>query len=301
MAHILEAVGSYRNLAAMANQEPVNGTVFLSPRYRAPILITHRVEGRPVSDRVARGGHNLRDRVLEVTHRHPGIVTSCIPFPSGKRGLNIELTRYYKGGVALCSYLQQQNGMSPRQLMRIMTPAVCGIAHLHANGLVHRDIKPSNILVVPSQDGHASAILADLETTTGFGRTPDIVRTQSYAPPEAFPPRGRWQPIHPAIDVFCLGVTLAEMLVYCTGLGGKPKTHDSSTQRKGGVDVSEGMLSSHMREALSTSHARYAERLLDVLDRAISPDPTTRPDIMTFWRELWRVFVAQSPLAPSGC
>ncbi len=291
---VLEVIGSFDRLATFACKEPINGTVFPSPNSRAPVLITHRIEGRPVSDRVARGDGHVRARVLEVSHNHPGIVTSCTPFPSGKRGLNVELTRYYEGGLTLYSYLQQQQhgGMSPTELMRLMGPAVSGLAFLHNYGLVHRDVKPSNIFVVDQDGGHTTAILGDLETADTFGVTDSIVRTQLYAPPEAFPPRGGRQPITPAGDVFCLGVTVAEMLVGCTESQNGLTIQVPTIQSGRGVYVSDGVLSDHMKEALGASHPRHAERLLNVLERAIAPNPSTRPSVLAFWRDLGRVFTS---------
>lgn len=86
-----------------------------------------------------------------------------------------------------------------------------GLATAHANGVVHRDLKPSNILL----DEEGNAYLADFGIAKELGASGSrvlddgtIVGSPDYLSPE----QARGQPVSPQTDIYCLGVTLYEVL-----------------------------------------------------------------------------------------
>jgi len=103
-----------------------------------------------------------------------------------------------------------QRGLGPRERLRLFVDVCVAVEHAHRNLIVHRDLKPSNVLV--DADGRVKLVdfgIAKLlggegdRTHTGMQRL-----TRSYAAPEQF----AGDVATTAIDVYALGVLLAELL-----------------------------------------------------------------------------------------
>jgi serine/threonine protein kinase len=103
-----------------------------------------------------------------------------------------------------------------RDIVERVTEIADALALVHERGLVHRDVKPSNIVLEGSSEElplGQSAVLVDFglarpvdsHTLTLTGDSP---ATPSYAPPEQL----LGQEVDARADVFCLGVTLHDLL-----------------------------------------------------------------------------------------
>ena len=96
----------------------------------------------------------------------------------------------------------------PRRVAEMGREIAAALAHAHRQGVLHRDIKPSNLML--DSDGRVWLTdfgLAAGETVDRVTQTGEIVGTLRYMAPEQL--RGQFDA---RTDVYCLGVTLYEML-----------------------------------------------------------------------------------------
>lgn len=111
-----------------------------------------------------------------------------------------------KDVVAHCT----QGSLPVRDRLALFIDMCVAVEHAHRNLIVHRDLKPSNVLV--GADGSVKLVdfgIAKLLTGDGeHTRTESRRLTRSYAAPEQF----IGDAATTAIDVYALGVLLAELL-----------------------------------------------------------------------------------------
>ena len=135
----------------------------------------------------------------------------------------------------------ERNVLSTRERLALFMDVSAAVEHAHRNLIVHRDLKPSNLLV--SADGCVKLVdfgIAKLLTGEGVPtRTQARRMTRAYAAPEQF----AGDAATTAIDVYALGVLLAELLSGlrpCIGedLGVNTPAFDGGLlRRKLGVDL----------------------------------------------------------------
>jgi non-specific serine/threonine protein kinase/serine/threonine-protein kinase len=126
-------------------------------------------------------------------------------------------------GIPITRYCDEQH-LTPRQRLELLTPVCHAIQHAHQKGIIHRDLKPSNVLVA-LYDGHpvpkvidfgvakaAGQPLTEMTLVTGFGA---IVGTLEYMSPEQA--SFNQLDVNTRSDVYSLGVLLYELLT-----GGPP-------------------------------------------------------------------------------
>ncbi len=138
-----------------------------------------------------------------------------------------------------------------------------GLAHAHAEGIVHRDVKPSNVLLADGPGVSVKlldfglALVTEEETLTAAG---DVPGTLAYISPE----RLSGKEAQPATDVWSVGVMLWEALAHRHPFGG-------------GVFLEVAKKIGRGAPSLASARPDLPRALIDLVDRALSVDPSKRP------------------------
>lgn len=114
-------------------------------------------------------------------------------------------------GETLAAKLER--GVPPLDATLLMGSEISeGLAAAHARGVVHRDIKPSNLMITPH--GHVKILDFGLAHSVDedFAKrtTQTDVQSRTGSPAYMSPEQARGREIHPASDLFSLGVVLYE-------------------------------------------------------------------------------------------
>lgn len=272
--------------------------------YKVPYLATFRNKGRPLSDRATKKTDKEARYLNELTRAHVGMVQSMLPRDLEGDSVNYELTRHYPHAANLWEFIQRQK-LSPLELLTMMSPAVDAIQFLHENNYVHRDVKPSNILAIPKTDlfpyetlylddcfseSDHTCMLYDFETISKANEArPKPARTRRYAPPEAFGEEleSEIPPINPQTDVFCLGVSIAELLLAIK----EPKhyllhSELDRQQRERKMDlILNGYMSPDLIAALESAYPHSF--VITALEEVIQPSTDNRVHLPQFWRDIY--------------
>lgn len=136
---------------------------------------------------------------------HPNIVPV---FEADTQGGRSYLVFEYVSGGTLSQRLRNGTRPTAAEAVTLMLGVLDGLSAAHAAGLVHRDLKPSNILL----DARGRARVMDFGIAARVAHDANapsrVVGTPGYISPEA----ARGAAPHPQMDVFAVGVVLAEML-----------------------------------------------------------------------------------------
>ena len=109
-------------------------------------------------------------------------------------------------GPTLAEKLRLHGAMPAREAVAMALPVLDALALAHAQGIVHRDLKPSNILI--DEQGRPRVMDFGIAARLLDGNDGRIVGTPGYMSPEA----ARGQAPAPSMDIFAIGLVLAEML-----------------------------------------------------------------------------------------
>lgn len=123
----------------------------------------------------------------------------------GDAGPQPYLVFEYVSGAPLDSHLKARGPFAPREAVEWLLGVVDALAQAHAAGLVHRDLKPSNLLV----DAAGRARVTDFGIAVKSGAAAAAAGTPRYVAPETL----RGDAPTPAVDVFALGLLLAELML----------------------------------------------------------------------------------------
>jgi len=195
-------------------------------------------------------------RIRDIRSRH---IVEIYDLFEAKRSDQVALVEEYVPGPTLEELATSGATLSANEATKTLWQIACGLADIHAHGILHRDIKPQNIKldeegIIKILDLGISSVLAvDVETVNARG-------TITYLAPEMYhpPPIG----LTTAIDVYAFGVTAWHLLN-----GGKFPGPLSETPPQ----------SRNLAPSLKTASMVLPVRLTDLLDKALAPDPQYRP------------------------
>ena len=149
----------------------------------------------------------LREQRILARLQHPHIAQLLDAgfSPTGTPFLALE----FVAGDDLVTHCER-HGLTMRERLALFVDVSAAVEHAHRSLIVHRDLKPSNVLV--GADGCVKLVdfgIAKLLTGEGEQTRTEVRRlTRSYAAPEQF----AGDVATTAIDVYALGVLLAELL-----------------------------------------------------------------------------------------
>lgn len=157
----------------------------------------------------------------------------------------------------------------------VLRDVVCGLAYLHARGVVHQDIKPDNILI--ASDGSAKIADFGVAQLVGYAAQNALLVLESSAGTPAFrAPETHVAGAHSGrcADVWSLGVTLYAMLC-----GRLPFVCASSKEMAGYDQVSvTGESSAFSADAAMKVSIQPDQRKTLALEKAICNQPLRFPE-----------------------
>jgi serine/threonine protein kinase len=192
--------------------------------------------------------------------RHPNVVTvHGADIHDGRIGIWMELIK----GETLWSLVQQRGPLGAGEVIAIGHELLAGLAAVHAAGVLHRDLKAQNVM--RAEGGRI--LLMDFgvgqDLAARRDRDPDLVYgTALYAAPE----RLRGEAATVRSELYSLGV-----LLYYLATGGFPVEAASFHE----------LIAKHERGERTYLRDRRPDlprRLVDLIQRALSPAPEGRPE-----------------------
>ena len=189
---------------------------------------------------------------------HPNIVPV---FEADVQDQQAYLVFEYVSGQTLSSLIASRGVLPAAEAVVLVMDVLDALVVAHAAGVVHRDLKPSNILV--DETGRARVmdfgIASRMHDAAAAGT--ELVGTPDYMSPEA----ARGAPATPSMDLFAVGLVMAEML------SGKPLLGERDPYR-----AIYRLL--HEQLALPAGlGADVDDWLRAMVNRALQRDPALRP------------------------
>jgi TPR repeat protein/serine/threonine protein kinase len=194
---------------------------------------------------------------------HPGIVKVLRSFEA--HGTAYFVMPFVEG-TALDDLLKQGKRFGQQELQSLLQKLLAALGYLHERGIYHRDIKPGNILIMAATGepvlidfGAARQRLGEKSLT--------VIESAGYTPFEQLQTRGK---VGPWSDIYALGATLCKLLTGET----PPKAADRVLEDPMGA-------LGERPEILE----RYSRRLLESIDKAMSPRAGDRFQDAVEWRD----------------
>jgi WD40 repeat protein len=171
----------------------------------------------------------------------------------------------YISGDSLATLLEQQDSFEEPEIWQLLTGLLPVLHYLHSQGIIHGDIKPENIISCSAPNSsiqNSSVQNKALENLILVGSaTVELGLGLAAGSPEyAAPEQVRGQPQFVS-DLFSLGLTSVHLLT-----GVRPLVFATSESWTGAL----------RQWCASGSTQPYSERLIQFLERLISPDLTIR-------------------------
>ncbi len=181
---------------------------------------------------------------------------------------------YYEG-ISLGDYLAAlpEGRIEPEPAVRLLGPALEGLAFVHDRGVVHRDIKPHNLYLA----GNGRMIVLDFGSAavqrSGAGDQPTLALSEGFAPLEQYQ---RDVPPSPATDVYGVAATLYRTLTGRVPPGALDRVGQDPLARE--VLPGPAAFQAVLRKGLAlaaedryASAAEFREALFATLDLADAP------------------------------
>ncbi|GAA3836299.1 hypothetical protein GCM10022226_67720 [Sphaerisporangium flaviroseum] len=187
-----------------------------------------------------------------------------------------------------------------REAAIIGTRVALVLAAAHQRGIVHRDVTAENVLLTPE-----GAKLLDFGIAVFVGEQVDQRLAEFGTPPYVAPERLAGASVHPAVDVYGLGVLIFEML---TGAPPYPETTWEAVedaQRTGPPPAPDGVpgLPREMAELCRSCLAQdpgqrpSAQHVAETLTAALSASATSGNETALWMRRLRLASIAAAALA----
>ncbi len=167
-------------------------------------------------------------------------------------------------GLNLAQLLKRDGALPEQRVVRLVTQILKSLMESHAVGVIHRDVKPGNIFVctyagepdfVKVLDfGIAKTVGHDALQLTANGM---LVGTPRYMPPDQI----RRLPPKPSMDLYAVGIMMAEMLA------GKPVI---------GGSAADACLVQLSDDPIPLPPPALESRLAPVIQKAVEKDPARR-------------------------
>jgi len=180
----------------------------------------------------------------------------------GHDASHVYIAYEYVPGRTLREVLQS-NAVSDRTVVEIAAQVLDALAHAHRTGIVHRDVKPSNILLESSDDVAVRLLdfgLAQFDGADTLTAVGDVPGTLAYISPE----RLAGEEASAASDVWSVGVFLWEALAGRHPFWGMPLQQVARAIEAGAPP-------------LVSERPDLPRRVLVAVDRALAPNPDSRP------------------------
>ena len=194
----------------------------------------------------------------------------------------------YVTGPTLTDLLRKRGKLPEREAATLMRDVLDAIATAHAQGIVHRDLKPSNILM----DGQGRPRVMDFGIAAKVSDKHDgrIVGSPGYISPEAI----GGAPPHPLMDVFAAGMMLGQMIC------GRPLMDERDPYR-----ALERVFKEDIVWPLDGAHIVKGKDATDdalraLVMRAVSRDPTRRPESAAAFRNALHEWLDPAPVGAEG-
>ena len=216
---------------------------------------------------------------------HPNVVPVFEADQDG--GVSFMVFEYVQGPT-LTELLRKRGKLPQREAATLMRDVLDAVASAHGQGIVHRDLKPSNILI----DAQGRPRVMDFGIAARVSDTHDgrIVGSPGYISPEAI----GGAPPHPLMDVFAAGMMLGQMIC------GRPLIDERdpyrALERVFKEDVVWPLDGAHMVKGKDATD----DALRALVMRAVSRDPTRRPESAAAFRNALHEWLDPAPVGAEG-
>jgi len=218
---------------------------------------------------------------------HPNIVPV---FEADQDGAVSFMVFEYVTGPTLTELLKQRGKLPEREAAALMRDVLDAIATAHAQGIVHRDLKPSNILM----DAQGRPRVMDFGIAARVSDTHDgrIAGTPGYISPEAIAGASP----HPLMDVFAAGMMLGQMICGRPMLIERDPHRALERTRKEDIVWPLDALSGDGKSGKDSTD----DALRALVMRAVSRDPTRRPESAAAFRNALHEWLDPAPVGADG-
>lgn len=218
-----------------------------------------------------------REHAIPRMQRHPNILENLEADESN--GWPYIIMPYCAGGNLEQERVRHGGRLSAMAAFRLMSPAMAGLAALHAQNFVHRDIKPQNILL----DARGVSFVADFGLAKSISEAGSSGITSSsmvgigslgFMPPEQV---GNFRFLNARTDVWAAAATYAYLIT------GAPVREMSSRSGDFTWILRRPAIPLRQRDAT------ISRNVATIVDRALLDDVDARyANAATFWRALQR-------------